>query len=141
MVLDSYSIAPYFYSMKMVRLSLKVVLCIYEGLRLLFLIGAFMLLQPAGEAHFPWLALITPGAMFLLMALFHLYGPLYMAGKGLSVITTVIWLFFAKNYIMNEMFYSAAAIFITPGTVFFLLLGDMLSVWLVSKITRDSSGG
>lgn len=127
--------------MKMVRLSLKVVLGIYESLRLMFLIGAFVLLQPAGEADFPWLALITPGAMFLLMALFHLHGPLYMAGKALSVMTTVIWLFFAKNYIMNEMFYSAAAIIITPGIVFFLLLGDLLSVWLVSKMTKGSSGG
>jgi hypothetical protein len=120
---------------------LRAVLCFYEGLRLVFLIGAFVLLQPAGEVDFPWLALITPGAMFFLMAALHLHGPLYMAGKGLSVITTVFWLFFAKNYIINELFYNAAAIIIAPGIVFFLLLGDMLSVWLVTKITKDSGGG
>jgi len=65
-----------------------------------------MLLQPEGAAPFPWLALIAPGAMFLLMALFwrlniaryRVYGPLYLAGKGLSVVTAIFWLFFLESY-------------------------------------------
>ena len=44
-------------------------MCIYESLRLAFLVGAFLLLQPQGEVSFPWLALVAAGAMFLLMAL------------------------------------------------------------------------
>jgi hypothetical protein len=108
-------------------------------MRLAFLVGAFLLLQPEGAAAFPWLALITPGAMFLLMTLFwwlnmavyHSYGPLYLAGKGLSIITTMFWLFFANNDMINELIYQKTAVFIAPGVVFFLVLGDMASIWLV----------
>jgi len=115
-------------------------------MRLAFLVGAFVLLQPEGAITFPWLALITPGAMFLLMALFwrlnmfryRVYGPLYLAGKGLSVITVMFWLFFAESYIIKELFLYGAALFIVPGIVFFLILGDILSVWLVSKMRRGT---
>lgn len=105
-----------------------------------------MLLQPEGAAPFPWLALITPGAMFLLIALFWrlnmsrygVYGPLYLAGKGLSVITSMFWLFLLKSYMIREMLFFGAALFIVPGIVFFLILGDMLSVWLVGKMMRGT---
>jgi hypothetical protein len=123
---------------------LRSALCVYECLRLAFLVGVFLLLQPEGAAAFPWLALITPGAMFLLMALFwrlnmavyRPFRPLYLAGKGLSIITTMFWLFFAKNDMIKELFFYHTAVFIVPGIVFFLILGDMLSVWLVSIIIR-----
>jgi len=126
---------------------LRTALCVYECLRLAFLVGAFMLLQPEGAAPFPWLALITPGALFLLMALFwrldmfryRVYGPLYLAGKGFSVITTIFWLFFVESYIIRELLLSGAALFIVPGMVFFLILGDILSVWLVGKIIRGGA--
>jgi hypothetical protein len=127
----------------------RTILCVYECLRLAFLIGAFVLLQPEGTASFPWLALITPGAMFLLMALFwrlnmdryRSYGPLFMAGKGLSIITTTFWLFFIKSSMIREMFLSDAALFLIPGIVFFLMIGDVLSVWLVTTIIKSTSGG
>ncbi|MDR2719099.1 MAG: hypothetical protein LBB89_13675 [Treponema sp.] len=125
---------------------LRTALCVYECMRLAFLVGAFMLLQPEGAAPFPWLALITPGAMFLLIALFWrlnmsrygVYGPLYLAGKGLSVITSMFWLFLLKSYMIREMLFFGAALFIVPGIVFFLILGDMLSVWLVGKMMRGT---
>jgi hypothetical protein len=114
-------------------------------MRLAFLVGAFMLAQPEGETPFPWLALITPGAMFLLIALFwrlnvaryRVYGPLYLAGKGLSVITAMLWIFFLKSYMIKELLFFDAALFIVPGIAFFLILGDVLSVWLVSKMVRS----
>ncbi|MDR2575535.1 MAG: hypothetical protein LBC52_03740 [Treponema sp.] len=125
---------------------LRTILCVYECIRLAFLVGAFVLLQPEGAIAFPWLALITPGAMFLLMALFwrlnmsryRVYGPLYLAGKGLSVTTALLWLFFVKGYMIREMLLFETAFFIVPGIVFFLILGDMLSVWLVSKMMRST---
>jgi len=121
----------------------------YECLRLTFLIGAFVLLQPAGIASFPWLALITPGAMFLLMALFwrlnmdryRSYGPLFIAGKGLGIITTIFWIFFVKSSMIREMFLSDTALFLIPGIVFFLVIGDVLSVWLVITIIKSTSSG
>jgi hypothetical protein len=111
-------------------------------MRLAFLVGAFVLLQPEGAVPFPWLALITPGAMFLLMALFwrlnrtryRVYAPLYLAGKGLSIITVMFWIFFVKGYMIKELLFSGVALVIVPGVVFFLMLGDMLSVWLVGKM-------
>jgi hypothetical protein len=119
-------------------------------MRLAFLVGAFVLLRPEGDTPFPWLALIAPGAMFLLMALFwrlnmaryRAYCPLYLAGKGLSVITAMFWLFFLKSYMIRELlFYKAAlfmALFIVPCIAFFLIVGDILSVWLVSKMMRGA---
>jgi hypothetical protein len=141
-------ILPYrliFYSMELFR-PLRTALCVYECMRLAFLIGAFVLLQPAGEITFPWLALITPGAMFLLMTLFwrlnvvryRVYCPLYLAGKGLSVITTMFWIFFIKSYMIRELLFFGAALYIVPGIVFFLILGDILSVWLVGKMIRGA---
>jgi len=125
---------------------LRTALCVYECIRLAFLVGAFVLLQPEGETPFPWLALIAPGAMFLLMALFwrlnmaryRVYGPLYLAGKGLSVVTAMFWLFFLKSYMINEVLFYEAALFVAPGIVFFLILGDILSVWLVGKMMRGA---
>jgi len=122
---------------------------VYECLRLAFVIGAFVLLQPEGTASFPWLALVTPGAMFLLMALFwrlnmdryRSFAPLYLAGKGLGIITTTFWLFFIKSSMITEMLLSDAALFLIPGIVFFLVIGDVLSVWLVITIIKSTSGG
>jgi len=127
----------------------RTILCVYECVRLAFLTGAFVVLQPAEYASFPWLALITPGAMFLLMALFwrlnlalyRSYGPLYAAGKGLSVITTIFWLFFIQSSMIREMFLNDTALFLIPGVVFFLVIGDILSVWLVITIIKSTSGG
>jgi len=126
---------------------LRTALCVYECIRLAFLVGVFILLQPEGASAFPWLALITPGAMFLLIMLFwrinityyRAYGPLYLAGKGLSIITTMFWLFFTKSSMIRELFYHDAALLIVPGIVFFLMLGDMLSIWLVNGIIKSTS--
>jgi hypothetical protein len=125
---------------------LRVVLCLYEGIRFAFLVGTFIRLQPAGELAFPWLALITPGALFLLMALFWLldmaryrvFCPLFLAGKGLSIITTVVWLFYEKSTIMKELLFEGMASFAMPSIVSFLVLGDLLSTVIAAKIMRVS---
>jgi len=125
----------------------RTALCIYECMRLAFLVGAFKLLQPEGMAVFPWLALITPGAMFLLMAVFwrlnmvrySSYCPLYLAGKGLSIITTMFWILWGKSSMIRELFLHVMALFIVPGIVFFLVLGDILSAWLVITMMESTS--
>ena len=97
----------------------RTILCGYECLRLVFVIGAFVLLQPEGAVSFPWLALIAPGAMFLLIALFwrlnlaryRSYGPLFMAGKGVSIITSIFWIFLVKGSMIKELFLNDAALF------------------------------
>ena len=102
-----------------------------------------MVLQPEGETPFPWLALITPGALFFLMALFWLqdpryglFSPLYLAGKGFSVVTFMFWLFFTEDDMIRELVYGYQARYIALGTVLFLLLGDLLSVWTVVLIMK-----
>jgi hypothetical protein len=114
-------------------------------MRLVFLIGGFMVLQPEGEAPFPWLALITPGALFFLMALFwlqeppnRLFCPLYLAGKGFSVVTFLFWIFFSGNDMIKEMLYVHLARYTVPGAVFFLLFGDALSIWTVIIIMKGN---
>ena len=144
--LDYSAIPSYFYYMESSRL-IRTVLCIYECMRFAFLVGIFMLLQPNGAAAFPWLALITPGALFLFMALFwrinityyRPYGPLYLAGKSLSIIATMFWLFFIKGFMIRELLNHDAALFIISGIVFFLILGDILSAWLVNIIMKQTS--
>jgi len=115
----------------------------YECTRLGFITAVFMVLQPQAETPFPWLALITPGALFFLMALFWLlnarylvFCPLYLAGKGFSVITAVFWLFFEGNDMIRELLYGRLALLIAPGIAFFLYLGDMLSAWAVVTVTK-----
>jgi hypothetical protein len=114
-------------------------------MRLVFLTGVFMILQPEAETPFPWLALITPGALFFLMALFWLhdpryrfYCPLYLAGKGFSIVTFLFWIFFSGSDMIRELLFGPLARYIAPGSVFFLLLGDMLSVWTVIIIMKDN---
>jgi hypothetical protein len=114
-------------------------------MRLVFLTGVFMVLQPESGAPFPWLALITPGALFFLMALFwlqdpryRLYCPLYLAGKGFSIVSFLLWIFFSGNDMIRELLYGYLSRYIAPGAVFFLLLGDMLSVWTVIIIMKDN---
>ena len=119
------------------------VLCIYEVARLVFLMGAFVQLQLGGVTPFPLLALITPGALFVLMALFWLldmpryrvYGPLYLVGKGLGIITTIFWIFFMDNYMIREVLLGADRFFVF-GIVLFLVPGDMFSTWLVIRLMR-----
>ncbi|MCL2128434.1 MAG: hypothetical protein FWH38_09285 [Treponema sp.] len=121
---------------------LRTALCIYETARLAFLIGVFLVLQPEGALAFPWLALITPGALFALMALFwrlnlpryRLYCPLYLAGKGFSVLTTFFWIFFIKSDTMRGLLFSGTALLVMPGIAVFLLLGDILSAWIAAKL-------
>jgi hypothetical protein len=124
---------------------MNITLFIYECMRLVFLTGVFMVLQPEGEAPFPWLALITPGALFFLMALFwlqdpryRLFCPLYLAGKGFSVATFLFWIFFSGNDMIKEILYGHLARYIAPGAVFFLLFGDALSIWTVILIMKGN---
>ena len=122
----------------------RVVLCVYECMRLAFLVGVYRLLQPEGTVAFPWLALITPGAMFLLMTLFWLlnisryrvFCSLYIAGKGIGIITALFWLFFTKSYMISELYFYGIEELVASGVTAFLLLGDVLSVWLVNRMRR-----
>ena len=123
---------------------LGAVLCAYEIARLVFLAGAFAHLQIGRSAPFPLLALVAPGALFFLMALFLLldashyraYAPLYMAGKGLGVITAAFWIFFADGNMMRDMLFGADRVF-ALGIALILVLGDPLSAGLASKIMRQ----
>jgi len=122
---------------------LSITLFVYECMRLIFLTGVFMVLQPQADTPFPWFALITPCALFFLMALFwmldpryRLYCPLYLAGKGFSVVSFIFWLFFIENDIIRGLLFSELTRYIVPGAVFFLLLGDALSVWTVIIIMK-----
>jgi hypothetical protein len=125
---------------------LRTVLCIYESIRLAFLIKVFSILQPEGTMSFPWLALISPGALFLLMVVFWridmsryaLFRPLYLAGKILSILTVVFWFFSAENDMIRQFLLNSAPLFIASGILVFLLLGDMFSALAVMIIFKEN---
>jgi len=120
----------------------RTALCVFDGLRLGFIIFAFMILQPKGELPFPWLALVTPGAMFFFISLFwqiniaryHLLSPLYLTGKGFSILSTALWLFFMKSDTIRELLFNSLTRVIVPGIAVFLFLGDLITVWLVIRM-------
>ena len=124
---------------------LRTALCVYEGLRFVFLIGAFITIQPEGIIVFPWLSTISPGALFFLMALFGLlnthrfqiYYQLYLAGKGLSLTATIFWLLFTRSDALRELLFSEMAWYIVPGIVIFFMLGDLLSTWIAIKLMNS----
>jgi hypothetical protein len=124
---------------------LRTALCVYESIRLAFLIEVFVILQPEGAMPFPWLALISPGAMFLLMAVllrsvmrYALFRPLYLAGKIFSAFAVLFWFFLAKNDIIKQFLSSNTALFLTLGIPSFLLMGDMLSALAVVIMFREN---
>lgn len=118
-------------------------LCLYELVRIGFLLGAFVALQPAWELPFPTLPAITPGGLFFIMALFLAldarryiaFCPLYLAGKVLSVVISLIWIFFADIHTMAA-FLDGTRRFFVAGFVIFLVAGDMLCALFVSRIIR-----
>ena len=100
------------------------------------------MLQPKGALAFPWLAAFTPGALFILMSLFWyldmpryvVYCPLYLAGKGLGITATLFWFFFTGNEIIRELIVNDMALRIIPGIAVFMVLGDLLSLWVVYRL-------
>jgi len=72
------------------------------------------------------------------MTRYRVYCPLYLAGKGFGILTTMLWLFFIKSDTILALLIHSTASFIVPGIVFFLLLGDLISVWLALKIIKVS---
>ena len=121
---------------------LRAMLCLYEVARLGVLVGALLTLQP-GWAPLPLLAMIAPGALFLLMALFLLldltryeaYGPLFLVGKGLSVVTVGVWLALMD---INTIFEipDFTEFRWALGTIMFLGPFDVLSACMAAAIIR-----
>ena len=119
------------------------VLCLYETARLFFITGAFAHSHAGSATSFPILPLLTPGALFFLMSLFWLldatghraYGPLYLTGKALGIITAAVWILLADGHLARE-FVGGSERFFASGVVFFLIPGDLLSAWLAFRIMR-----
>ena len=119
------------------------VLCLYETVRIFFITWAFAQSQASLAGAFPILPLLTPGALFFLMSLFWLldapghraYGPLYLTGKALGVITAVLWVLLAREEAALD-FVVGTGRFFASGVVLFLIPGDLLSAWLALRIMR-----
>jgi hypothetical protein len=141
-----------FYIMDIFR-PLRGGLFVYECLRLLYLIGSFVVLRPGG-GNFPWLVYAAPNALFPLAALFlwldisryGLYLPLYVAGKGIGVCSMLGWLISSRWLIPPEnitgLFYLFEAAPALAGWI--LLCGDLLSVaagLVIAGKTRNLAQG
>jgi hypothetical protein len=134
-----------FYTMDIFR-PLRGGLFVYECLRLLYLIGSFVVLRPGG-GNFPWLVYAASNALFPLAALFvwldisryRLYLPLYAAGKGIGVCAMLGWLISSRWLIPLNLIEAAPAL-----AGWLLLCGDSLSVaagLIVAGKTRDLAQG
>jgi hypothetical protein len=134
---------------------LRAVLFFYEVLRVLLLAGLFVFFSPLEGAAkggvFPFLAYVTPNALFPLMALFlwmrpeefPSYVPLYLAGKVIAVIAIYAWgaLVFVPALALPllgvEVGDVTAAIALLSGG-FIISLGDALSILAGSVLKRKT---
>jgi len=126
-----------------------VVLCVYEAARIAFVAAAIAFLMPEWDSPIPLLALVSPGALFLLLALFltldaprfRAFGPLFLAGKALGVMTAVVWLVFAV-FLADDLAVAAMGMraaeerFFASGVVLFLVPGDVLSACMMTALMR-----
>lgn len=115
---------------------LRAGLCIYECMRILFLLGAFVLLRPDGAAAaFPWLACVASNALFPLMTLFlwmnssryGAYEPLYTAGKCVCFVSVMGWCVFSRQTIIAALLSGGLFMPMLAG-ITGILFGDLLSV-------------
>ncbi|MDR2619398.1 MAG: hypothetical protein LBC62_11060 [Treponema sp.] len=138
---------------------LRGALFFYESFRLLLLAVLFAFFSPLEGvekgAVFPYLAYVSPNALFPLMTLFlwlslgeyRRYLPLYLAGKLIALAAFYAWGVFsfapalgAENFGTRDVM----SIIVLLSGVFFLSLGDVFSIFggwlLLNKIkTAETS--
>jgi hypothetical protein len=125
----------------------------YEVFRVLLLAGLFLFFSPLEGAAkggvFPFLAYVTPNALFPLMALFlwvgigefEAYLPLYLAGKIIAVIAFYAWGFFSFRPALELPLMGLDRESIAQGIIllsggFVLSLGDVFSIfggWMLHR--------
>jgi hypothetical protein len=134
---------------------LRLILFIYDCIRLLFLIGFCAVLLPlfdidaAGSGGiFPVLVYAAPNALFPLMTLFlwrrfsahDAYITLYIAGKTVMVAASLGWILFTLPGIDRELI----GRYIAGLWVLFLIIADTLSVMaclmLRNRLNREDGG-
>jgi hypothetical protein len=140
---------------------LRVVLFVYECIRLLLMLGLYLFFAGTTDL-FPSLPLAAVNGLFLLMALFMLhsmevyglYAPLYLAGKLFFIAAVRPWFFGSAVelqgpvFFENLMFPERGNPWIVLGLVFFMFCGDLFSagasallVFRVKKEKKPESGG
>jgi hypothetical protein len=118
---------------------LRLILFIFDLIRLTVMISLFMAFVPAGTGDgkiFPYLFYAVPNGLFPLITLFlwlklKSYKPyiaLYIAGKILAVVAVFTWIVFSIPSIDQALSVNAQRIFIIMGTTLLLALGDALTV-------------
>ena len=127
--------------------SLRIILCIYESLRLVFLAWVCVFMHHESPNTFPWAAMIIPGTLFFLIVLFlgidterySVYCPLYISGKILGIISTVFWIFLSKIIIISESLSGETTFIMTLGILIFMVFGEFFSAraaFVIMKGTR-----
>ncbi|MDR2305274.1 MAG: hypothetical protein LBE10_11910 [Treponema sp.] len=119
---------------------LRVVLFVYECIRLLLVLGLY-LFSADTVGLFPALPLAAANGLFLLMALFMLYSievygiyaPLYLAGKLFFIAAVRPWFsgliaeLQGRIFFENLMFFERRNPWIVLGVAFFMFCGDLFS--------------
>ncbi|MCL2833506.1 MAG: hypothetical protein FWD78_10090 [Treponema sp.] len=123
---------------------LRIVLFIYDTLRLLFLAVAFSLfptVQAAmGTGIFPYMVYLSSNTLFPMICLFLMikpaqyrnYLPLYMTGKTIAVIIFLMWAAFSLAYeisLINIDINNYFEIMALLGGVFIIGLADAISIF------------
>ncbi|MDR1176582.1 MAG: hypothetical protein LBK83_14055 [Treponema sp.] len=140
---------------------LRVVLFVYECIRLLLMLGLYLFFADTAGL-FPALPLAAANGLFLLMALFMmyslevygLYAPLYLAGKLFFVAAARPWFsgvlagLQGQVFFENLMFFERGNPWMVLGSVFFMFCGDLFSagasallVFRAKKEKRPEGGG
>ncbi|MDR3167209.1 MAG: hypothetical protein LBT93_04640 [Treponema sp.] len=119
---------------------LRVVLFIYELLRLVLVVGITVGFMPPEENGmyylFPYVVYVVPNALFPLMTLFlwlrlEVYRPylaLYMAGKTIAVVCAVVWAVFSIQTILGSLYIGSIDSLVVLGMVCCLFFTDLFSM-------------
>ncbi|MDR2393893.1 MAG: hypothetical protein LBD93_07045 [Treponema sp.] len=133
---------------------MRILLFVGELFRLFLLLGAFTVLGPLYEISgggvfsnrlFPYVVYVVPNALFPLMtyflwirlSLYRSYIPLYIAGKTITLVSLMGWVFFSFQGIIAALNRGTRGIL---GFTLLLIVADIFSVLggalLQTKISR-----
>jgi len=131
----------------------RIVLFSYDLLRLLFIVAAysfFSVVRPEGNGGiFPYFAYMSSNVIFPLICFFLLIKPseyrnffhLYIAGKIIAVVLFYMWAFFSLPHetgsINRDNYYEAITLL---AGVFFISLGDILSIFGIWVLNKENGG-
>jgi hypothetical protein len=127
---------------------LQLVLFLYDLVRLIVIVGIIAQLGKVSllNGSFPYLVYSSSQALFPIMTWFIYtdaekylaYFPLNIAGKGVNILLSAIWVFHAASEISSSMSFE---LFLCLGLTLIIVFTDIMSILGMIFIKKDNSIG